>query len=366
MFSTAEPRKPRGVLVVRLDNAGDVLLTGPAVRAVAAHGDRVVYLCGPQGEAAAGLLPGVDEVIVFRAPWIDPEPLPVDRKECLALAAEVAALHVDRAVIFTSFHQSALPLALLLRFAGVRHISAISDDYPGSLLDVRHRLSDDVHEVERALSLAEAAGFALPAGDDRRLRIRQQSGPSVQLPGSAHAASGYVVVHPGASVPARAWPAELHARLVGELVKAGQAVVVTGSAAERDLAEVVAGPPHPAVVNLAGRTDLAGLAGVIAGARAIVVGNTGPAHLAAAVGTPVVSLFAPTVPAVRWRPWRVPHVLLGDQGIACSGCRARQCPVPGHPCVAGVGVDAVVSALEGFLAEGEPTRARRSTVASGT
>ena len=70
-----------------------------------------------------------------------------------------------------------------------------------------------------------------------------------------------------------------------------------------------------------------------------MVGNTGPAHLAAAVGTPVVSLFAPTVPAVRWRPWGVPHELLS------STCRARlpraRVPGAGHPCLDGVGAEDV-------------------------
>ena len=70
----------------------------------------------------------------------------------------------------------------------------------------------------------------------------------------------------------------------------------------------------------------------------------GPAHLAAAVGTPVVSLFAPTVPAVRWRPWRVPHELL-YRDVPCAGCRARACPVPGHPCVDDVTVPEVVAAV---------------------
>jgi ADP-heptose:LPS heptosyltransferase len=77
-----------------------------------------------------------------------------------------------------------------------------------------------------------------------------------------------------------------------------------------------------------------------------VVGNTGPAHLAAAVGTPVVSLFAPTVPAVRWRPWQVPHQLLGDQAALCANSRARVCPVQGHPCLRSVTVDDVLEAVE--------------------
>jgi ADP-heptose:LPS heptosyltransferase len=92
-------------------------------------------------------------------------------------------------------------------------------------------------------------------------------------------------------------------------------------------------------------TTFAGLAGVIAGADAVVVGNTGPAHLAAAVGTPVVSLYAPTLPAVRWRPWKVRHELLFVD-VPCAGCRARVCPVEGHPCLGGVEVADVVAAVE--------------------
>jgi ADP-heptose:LPS heptosyltransferase len=76
-----------------------------------------------------------------------------------------------------------------------------------------------------------------------------------------------------------------------------------------------------------------------------VAGNTGPAHLAAAVGTPVVSLFAPVVPAERWAPYGVPHVLLGDRRAACADTRARHCPVPGHPCLDGIGDAEVLAAV---------------------
>jgi ADP-heptose:LPS heptosyltransferase len=156
----------------------------------------------------------------------------------------------------------------------------------------------------------------------------------------------YVVVHPGASVPARAWAPERHAALVDALVEGGRRVVVTGGSSERPLTSLVAGPRRPGVVDLGGRVDLAGLARVLDRAEVVVVGNTGPAHLAAAVGTPVVSLFSPVVPAVRWRPWGVAHELLGDQGAACAGSRARVCPVAGHPCLDGVSVGEVVAAVD--------------------
>jgi ADP-heptose:LPS heptosyltransferase len=328
------------VLAVRLDNDGDVLLAGPAVRALAAGAERVTLLCGPRGRAAAALLPGVDELLVWRAPWIDPEPEPLDPADVADVVGRIAALEVDRAIVFGSFHQSPLPTALLLRLAGVPWIGATSVDYPGALLDLRHRIGDDVHEVERSLDLVAAAGFAPARGDDGRLAVRRRPGGAPPFEGD-----DYVVVHPGASVPARAWAPGRHAELVDALVAAGRRVAVTGGPAERALTALVAGPPRRGVLDLGGATDLPALAEVIAGARAIVVGNTGPAHLAAAVGTPVVSLFAPTVPPVRWRPWRVPHALLSSD-VPCAGCRARACPVPGHPCMDEVAVEDVLAAVE--------------------
>jgi ADP-heptose:LPS heptosyltransferase len=330
------------VLVCRLDSDGDVLLAGPALRAVDAGAGRVTLLCGPRGRAAAELLPSVDEVIEFRCPWIDPEPEPVAGDELLALAAELRGRAIDQAIVLTSFHQSPLPTALLLRLAGIPVIAAISEDYPGSLLDVRHRVPEDLHEVERSLSLVATLGHRLPAGDDGRLAIRPSERSS--LVGPEH--EPFVVVHPGASVPARAWAPERNAALVDALVDSGRRVVVTGGPDERTLTRFVAGEARPEVIDLGGLTDLAGLAAVLAQAEAVVVGNTGPAHLAAAVGTAVVSLFAPVVPAARWRPWGVPFVLLGDQGAACRNSRARVCPIPGHPCLNGIAVDAVLEAVE--------------------
>ncbi len=323
------------VLAVRLDNEGDVLLAGPAIRALARHHDRVTLLCGPRGRHAAGLLPGVDEVLTWRAPWIDPEPDPVDARDVDGIVRRVAALAPDAAVIFGSFHQSPLPTALVLRLAGVPFVAATSVDYPGSLLDVRHRIGDDVHEVERSLDLVRAVGCALPPGDDGRLAVRLPE-PALELE------RPYVVVHPGASVPARAWAPAKNAALVEALAGAGRRVVVTGGPGERDLTARVAGD---AGIDLGGRTSFAELGAVLAGAACVVVGNTGPAHLAAAVGTPIAELYAPTVPAVRWRPWQAPHELLG-MDVPCAGCRARECPVPGHPCLSAVEVGDVVAAVE--------------------
>jgi ADP-heptose:LPS heptosyltransferase len=348
------------VLVARLDSDGDVLLAGPAVRAVATGADRVVLLAGPRGAAAARLLPGVDEVLVWHCPWIDAHPQPVDPASVHGLVEQVRARGFDRALVLTSFHQSPLPLALLLRLAGVPWLGATSEDFPGSLLDLRHRLpAEGLHEAQRQLQLAEAAGFALPPGDHGGLQVRRPLPCTTPLtstlpgrrtsardgrtpPGRGGGEAPYVVVHPGASVPARAPSPQWAAALVDALVDAGSRVVVTGGPGERELTRAVA---RDVALDLGGATDLAGLADVLDRAAAVVVGNTGPAHLAAAVGTPVVSLFAPVVPAERWRPWGVSSILLGDPSAACALTRAKDCPVPGHPCLDGIPVQDAVAAV---------------------
>lgn len=325
-------------LAVRLDSDGDVLLAGPAVRALAATYDHVDLLVSGQGLQAAHLLPGVRDVLRFDAPWSGFEPPRVDREAVVDLVAALVARRYDLAVVFTSFHQSPLPMALLARLSGVRRVAATSEDYPGTLLDVRHRRQEGHHEVEAALDLVAAAGAHLPPGDDRLLAVRHPLPAAPVLgarrPGAAEPSRRrYVVVHPGASVPARAPRPGDASAIVRTLLRDGWDVVVTGSAAERRLTAQVAG--HVAT-DLGGRTTLAELAAVLDGAACVVVGNTGPAHLAAAVGTPVVSLFSPVVPVERWAPYGVPHVVLGDQGAACRGTRARTCPVAGHPCLTAV------------------------------
>jgi heptosyltransferase-3 len=325
------------VLAVRLDSDGDVLLTGPAVRALAQTALGLDLLVCPAGRAAGQLLPGVDEVLVFDAPWSGYRPPAVNPAGIRALVSSIGDRAYDRAVIFTSFHQSPLPMALLARLAGIGYVAGTSVDYPGSLLDLRYQRPAG-HEVTAALGLAHAAGGDLPPGDDGRLAIRRPLPPPPSvLPGSP-----FVVVHPGASVSARALRPDHAAAIVRELVAAGWAVVITGGPSESAAAAIAAGD---SALNLAGLTSLPMLAAVLAKAACVVVGNTGPAHLAAAVGTPVVSLFSPVVPVERWAPFGVSSVILGDQNEACRDTRARDCPISGHPCLTSVPPASVVAAV---------------------
>jgi ADP-heptose:LPS heptosyltransferase len=347
--------------VSRLDNAGDVLLAGPAVRAVAAAGRRVLFLCGPRGRRAAELLPGVDEVVTWHAPWIETEPLPVHRAAADALVAAVAGRGVREALILGSSHQSPLPLALLLRWAGVERSAAVSHEHAGSLLDVRIKGDPDQHEVERNLAVAAALGFARPADDRLAVLGPEPAEPAEPAQPAVPAAAAeegdrgaYVVVHPGASVPARTLAPARWQAVVERLAEQGWTVAVTGSEEEARLTAVVAGR-HPRVIDLGGRTTFGGLAGTFRGAAVVATGNTGPLHLAAAVATPVAAAFPPTVPPERWRPWRVPHVVLGDRTVPCAGCRSRVCPLPQQLCLDPVTPEAVADAVDRLAGSSRPS-----------
>lgn len=327
-------------LVARLDSAGDVLITGPAVRAVAAAHDRLTFLAGPRGREAAELLPDVDEVIEWQAPWVDFDSPGLTAGHVDSLVKQVRDVRPDRVFIFTSFHQSALPLALICRMADVAWVGAICEDYPGSLLDLRHHAPEGIPEPERALSLAVAGGCPPAADDDGALRVRTPALPADLV--EVTATAPFVVFHPGAAVPARRPTIARSAAMVAALVDAGHRVVVTGGPDECEMTAAAAGE---VAVDLGGRTTLGTLAAVYAAAKAVVVPNTGPAHLAAAVGTPVVSLFAPVVAASQWMPYGRRVIRLGDQNAPCRLTRARECPVPGHPCLDDITDSELLTAL---------------------
>jgi ADP-heptose:LPS heptosyltransferase len=161
------------------------------------------------------------------------------------------------------------------------------------------------HEVRRWCRLLECSGVA---ADPARLQL--------PAPARAQAVPGATVVHPGAASPARRWPAERWAAVARAERRAGRRVLVTGAAAERDLAELVGRAAGvPAADVLAGRTDVAALTAVVAHAGLVLCGDTGVAHLATAFGVPSVVLFGPTPPS-EWGPPpdRPRHVVLHRGG----------------------------------------------------
>jgi ADP-heptose:LPS heptosyltransferase len=163
-------------------------------------------------------------------------------------------------------------------------------------------------------------------------------------------AAGYVVVHPGSGGSSLNWSPRRYRVFVAEMAKASAwAVVVTGSAAETETAAFVAGA-GAGRVSVAGETDLGALVGLLAGARLFVSGNTGPMHLAAAVGTPTVSLFSPLRSGAprRWGPVGNRSAVLVPEGRACDRCTRERCP--DFNCMEAITVEEVLAAARRLAA----------------
>lgn len=341
------------VLAVRLDNLGDVLVTTPAIRAIrqGLPEARITLLASHVGAQVAALNPDIDDVIVSSAPWMDPwQELPLDPDREQRTIGELRARQFDAAVIFSSFRQSPLPAAYLCYLAGVPLRLAASIDGPGSLLTTRHKHPERMmHEVERGLDLVGAVGMMTT---DDRLVLVPPPGVAASI---THWTSGnrpLVVVHPGCSMPARTYPWELYAEVVTLLVQQLHArVVLTGASHERalvnDLFDRLPLCVRPHVEAAAGALEFPEFCALIQAADLTITNNTGPMHMSAALGTPVIALFALTNPPEQWGPWRVPHRMLFRE-VPCRLCYSRICPID-HACLVGVPPSSVVATAAELL-----------------
>ena len=356
-------RSARRILAIRLDNLVDVLVTTPALHAIKASlpAIELSLLTSPVGAQVARLNPDIDEVIVYEAPWMDPwHRLPQNSKREQQMIAMVKERQFDGAIIFTSYHQSSLPAAYLCYLADIPLRLAASIDGPGSLLTTRHKHPERMmHEVERGLDLVNAIGLSTKALD-LVLKVPSMARESIYEFLSAQNVDPFrplLVIHPGCSMPARTYPYEMYAQVLDLVIeRLGATVVVTGTQDEQTLVERlldrVQEHNRRAILACAGTLPFPDFCALIEAAELIITNNTGPMHIAAAVKTPVVALFALTNPPEQWGPWHVPHRQLYHD-VSCRICYNRICPY-NHECLRLVTPEQVADASEELLLETIP------------
>jgi lipopolysaccharide heptosyltransferase II len=345
------------ILCVRLDALAGVLMCTPAMRMLrdAVPGRSLTLLTSPAGAAAAPFLPEVHDTIAHAVPWMQAS-APASPAGLLELAAMLAARRFDAAVVFTTYTQSALPAALLCWLAGIPLRLAYCREPP------HHLLTDWIpdpepqvmvrHEVQRQLDLVRKTGagaqavaapglsFALRAADLASVRARL-------LRLGVDAGRPWLLLHPGAGAAARRYPAGHWARVLKLLARrTGVPVVLTGSAAETGLVEEIRAAAGTAAHSLAGQLSLGELGAALRLAAVALTGNGAPAHIAAAVGTPVVDVYALTSP--QHTPWKVRSRVL-FQDVSCRFCFESTCPAGHHACLAGVAPERVVAAVLDLL-----------------
>ena len=390
----AAPAPPRRALLFRLERIGDLLMTLDALGAVRRLlPDAEVHLVvGSWNAGLARLISAVDHVETLDVPWLSRDAAPSTLGEVVARTARWRRQAFDLAINFEPDIRSNLLAAASGAPRRVGHAAkgggALLTDalpYDPSI----HVAANALRLVDRALPPASGGGAGAepgPASEPHLSDASAAAGPAsephlsdagagvsgmLEIPDAARARAArrlaacdgggpLVGLNPGAGRAVKEWPGERFAAAAARLAERTEAAfVLLAPAAERPRAEAVvrALPPGVRVLDLVGEAPLVDLAAILEHLALLIVGDTGPAHLAAAVGTPVVAIFGPSDPrryAPRGARARVVHAALW-----CRPCnRMRRPPARCRgvtpDCLAGVGVDAVVEAALDLLAAGEP------------
>lgn len=307
----------RHVLFIRTDRLGETLLNLPAVAALhaALPSASLTLLVHPQLQALLTGLPGVTRVLTY-----DPaSPRPWWRR----------AVRLGRALRSRRFHAAVVSnpmkeLHVAVWLARIPHRIGYDRKWGWCL---SRRIPDrkalgERHEVEYNLDLVKAlidVAVAPSIPQWQLSRFDEEEGEVRQLleRQGIKESDPFIVVHPWTSNPLKRWPAARYQELV-RVMSQCLPVVLIGGPEERVLVPHVLAADHPRVVNLVGRVSLRQLAALLRRATLLVSNDSGPVHLAAAVGTPTVALFGTPDAASgprRWGPWGDHHTVIAKPSM---------------------------------------------------
>lgn len=269
--------------------------------------------------------------------------------------------------------QNSFSAALLARAGGIRHVAGYPTDGRRLLLDpvipldphgkTRHQVfyygrivsflesaltdrrgSDTGEHLTRGDAVAPRLRATAAARDRAASLLAEQAAPGMESPGNAP----LLVLSPGATNSrAKRWLPERFAELADKLSgKLGFQTVIIGSAGDIEVAQTVTRAMRTHVAQLAGKTDLPTLKGLLSTASVLISNDTGSAHVGAALGIPTVVVFGPTEHFAT-RPYSDKAIVV-HHPVECSPCMLRDCPID-HRCMTGVQVDEVFAAVEGLL-----------------
>jgi len=307
------------ILIVKPSSLGDVVQALPTVARLRNRFPNA-YIAWVLNDTLGSLLrrsPIVNEVIPFQRH--DPSAFP-------KLLRRLRETHFEIALDLQGLLRSGL---MTWSTRAPRRIG-LSDAREGSRLFYNEVVTvPRCHAVDRYLKAADhlgcpAARVEFPLGVSRTTN------------------EGWIAIHPSARWPTKLWGDDRFAEMIRRLPR--ERIVLTGSATERVRLERIA----QGCQNKAGTTDLLELAELYARCAVVVTNDSGPMHLAAAVGTPVVAIFGPTDPSLTG-PYGRQHVIL-RAGLSCSPCLKERCDHrPRMECMAQVTVEQVLAAVKAFL-----------------
>lgn len=283
------------ILCIRTDNAGDVLMTEPALRAIKYGSTHrtIDLLCSSAGSRAAELLPYIDHKLITEPIWN-----PGKSNNTLDMASRISHRAYDAAIIFNVYSQSPLPAAMLCHLAGIPDVAAFCRENSYGLISTwlpdPEPLFTIHHEIERQLFLAAQLGCETT---DKSIMVSIPDAVSEDTKTKIQKYKPYILIHPGVSEIRRQYPPALMARTLSLLRKSTDLrIVLGGSKAEHDLCTWLAKHAGEGIENIAGKFEFQEYASIIKEATLLIANNTGPVHVAEAVKCPVVVLYAQTNP----------------------------------------------------------------------
>lgn len=298
----------KNILVIRLDNMGDLLMSTPAIRALKeTFNSRITVLTSSMAAGIARNIPEIDETITFNVPWVKTAHASFSH-DFLRMAEVLKEKQFDATIIFTVFSQNPMPAVMLAYLADIPKRLAYCRENPYALLT--HWVPDEEpytlikHQVERDLDLVKTVG-ATTSNDLLSLTIPDawNSAQKKLHKNSIDLQKPWLILHPGVSEPKRQYPTESWIEVGKKLIHDfGYQLLLTGSASEKQLTDEIKQGIGPQAFSIAGLLSLDEFICLVKEAPLLLSVNTGPIHLAAAAQTPVVVLYAQTNP--QHTPWK--------------------------------------------------------------
>lgn len=344
---------PQRIAVLRALQLGDMLCVVPALRAlrVAAPRARITLVGLPWAQSFVSRFSKyVDDLLVFPGFPGFPE-RQLDLAAMPRFIEEAQRRDFDLAIQMHGSGKLSNSVAMLLgakQTAGFHERGNDCSD-PACFIEWDER----EHEVLRYLRLMESIGIA-PQGEGLEFPLFEADYETLRGSHDLLPAPGsYVCVHPGARLPSRRWLPQRFAEVADRLADSGLQVVLTGSEEERGVVQAVMHFMRAPALDLCGKTNLGGIAALLAQARMVVCNDTGISHVAAAVATPSVIICCGSDP-VRWAPLdSARHAVVGAP-VACRPCMHFSCPI-GHHCATNITADTVSAIAVHMLAANEIT-----------
>jgi len=353
MLRTPEssPAPARKILLVRLDHIGDLILTRPAVRLLREHlpSVQIDWLIPAESRQLLSCDPFINNLIPFRYHWYRRGQRTLETiREFFSLIKQFRSEKYDAAVDFRGDFRS----ILLIFLAGIKQRIGYGITGGGFLLTECLPRDSGLHQVMLNAAILRPLGVT---GKPGYLPLHAQPELFSALVPRRSPETKRVIVHAGAGYPSKVWPAKNFEKLLCSLSRLpGIELFIIGTADEKRAAPMddLFQNNEPSLKDLRGVLELHELPALMLNAELFIGGDSGPAHIAAAQGIMVLSLFSGANDERLWRPW-TPNLHLMTNPVSCSPCGLSVCPIPDHPCMSGIQPEEVIHAATRLL-EGKP------------